>query len=382
MLAAEIAMLDRRHLLKNAALAAAALPAAAAPYAPRTAQTALPRWRGFNLLDLFQALPVTGRYPAPTSEEECKWMRDWGFNFIRIPVDYWFWIDTNWLDTKTLTADDMFKIRESGFETLDRLVEMGRRYGLHVNINLHRAPGYCINNNEREPANLWKDPRAEEAFTYHWEVLARRYRGVTPLDLSFNLVNEAPSPREGFMDKADYYRVMTRAAGKIREISPTRLILIDGYGAGSAVADNLVSTGLHQSVHAYWPARISHFRAGWVDRKMDFPDPAWPILREDGSEEAGRAEMEARMAAWADIARQGIGVHCGEYGCYNRTPHAIALAWMTDVLECLEMHGIGWAMWNFRGTFGILDSGRQDVDYEDWYGLKLDRKLLALIQRY
>lgn len=372
----------RRTLLKHAAVAAAALPASAAPFTPRTTQTGLPRWRGFNLLDLFQALPPTGRYPAPLSEDECRWMRDWGFNFIRVPIDYWFWIDSGWRANKSLSLDDLFRIAENGFEPLDRVVELGRRYGLHVNVNLHRAPGYCINNNEREPANLWKDARAEEAFAFHWETLARRYRGVSPLDLSFNLVNEAPAPKEGFMDKADYYRVMTRAAGKIREISPTRLILIDGYGAGNAVADNLVETGLHQSVHCYWPARISHFRAGWVDRKMDFPEPQWPILRPDGTVESGRAELEAKMSPWAGVARQGIGVHCGEFGCFNRTPHAIALAWMTDVLEVLAAHNIGWAMWNLGGPFGILDSGRRDVAYQDWYGRKLDGKLLGLMQRY
>ena len=42
---------------------------------------------------------------------------------------------------------------------------------------------------------------------------------------------------------------------------------------------------------------------------------------------------------------------------------------------------IGFALWNFRGDFGILDSGRADVEYEDWHGHKLDRKLLDLIRK-
>jgi aryl-phospho-beta-D-glucosidase BglC (GH1 family) len=374
--------MKRRDLLRSSLMAAAALPAAAAPFTPKAVQTALPRWRGFNLLDLFQALPVTGRYTPPVTEDELMWMWDWGFNFIRIPIDYWFWIGTDWRQTKKLTLEDVFRISEDGFAPVDRIVDLGRKFGLHVNINLHRAPGYCINGSEREPFSLWKDPLAEQAFVHHWDFIARRYRAVSPLELSFNLVNEAPGVRDEYMSKDDYYRVMTRAAGKIREISPARLILIDGYGAGNRIADNLVPTGLHQSVHCYWPARISHFRAGWVDRKMDFPEPQWPILREDGTVQTGRAEMEAMYAPWADLARQGVGVHCGEYGCYNKTPHPIALAWMKDVLEVLEQFGIGWAMWNFRGSFGILDSGRTDVDYEDWYGAKLDRKLLALMQRH
>jgi len=29
-----------------------------------------------------------------------------------------------------------------------------------------------------------------------------------------------------------------------------------------------------------------------------------------------------------------------------------------------------------------MDSGRKDIDYEDWYGHKLDRKLLSLLQKY
>jgi hypothetical protein len=39
-------------------------------------------------------------------------------------------------------------------------------------------------------------------------------------------------------------------------------------------------------------------------------------------------------------------------------------------------------MRNFRGSFGVLDSGRTDVKYEDFQGHKLDRKLLELLQRY
>jgi hypothetical protein len=48
----------------------------------------------------------------------------------------------------------------------------------------------------------------------------------------------------------------------------------------------------------------------------------------------------------------------------------------------LSEHGIGFALWEFKGTFGILNSGRKDIQYEDWHGQKLDRKLLTLLQKY
>ena len=37
---------------------------------------------------------------------------------------------------------------------------------------------------------------------------------------------------------------------------------------------------------------------------------------------------------------------------------------------------------DLRGTFGILDSGRADIMYEDWHGRKLDRELLRMLQAY
>jgi len=360
--------------------AAATAPAALAQPGPLNP---LPRWRGFNLLDLFQALPLKPESaPKPVTEDELRWIRDWGFNFLRIPMDYWFWIDSDWRRTRRLLPDDTFRIRESAFEPIDRLVVLGQKYGLHISLNFHRAPGYCVNNAEREPFSLWSDPRAEEAFVHHWTWFARRYRGVSPWALSFNLLNEAPAPREGYMDREDYVRVMLRATNAIRAISPERLILIDGLRVGNEVVYEMIWTGVAQSVHAYTPARVSHYRAAWVDRKLDFPEPSCPLRKEDGSIEFGREHLEKLYAPWGELVRRGIGVHCGEAGCYNRTPHAVFLAWMEDVLDILQGHGIGWALWNFRGPFGLLDSGRADADYEDWHGAKLDRKLLALLQRY
>ena len=72
----------------------------------------------------------------------------------------------------------------------------------------------------------------------------------------------------------------------------------------------------------------------------------------------------------------------GEFGAYNRTPHGIVLEWMEDNMRIWKELDIGWALWNFSGTFGILDSGRTDVQYEDYKGHKLDRKMLELLQRY
>ena len=55
---------------------------------------------------------------------------------------------------------------------------------------------------------------------------------------------------------------------------------------------------------------------------------------------------------------------------------------MKSWLELWKEANMGWALWNFRGSFGILDSGRADVAYEDWNGHPLDRQMLTLLQQY
>jgi endoglucanase len=41
----------------------------------------------------------------------------------------------------------------------------------------------------------------------------------------------------------------------------------------------------------------------------------------------------------------------------------------------------GWALWNFRGPFGVLHTQRAGTKFEDWHGHQLDRPLLALLQK-
>ncbi|MFQ5809850.1 MAG: glycoside hydrolase family 5 protein, partial [Armatimonadota bacterium] len=300
----------RRDFLKTTSLAAASLAAAGTstagqPEQPGPAQTALPRWRGFNLLNFFQAFDSGERSDGMVREDDLRWMRDWGFDFIRIPMDYWLWVDSDWQTTRTLDPDDVLKIKESTLEQVDRTVELGRKYGLHVNLNFHRAPGYCINNREREPFVLWSDTQAEDAFVHHWDVFAKRYKGIGSAELSFNLVNEAPRPREGYMSREDYRRVMTRATDKIRETSPDRLIIIDGLSVGREVVAEMIPTGVAQGIRGYYPSRISHFRASWVDRESKFREPTWPLLKPDGSVELDRSGLERFYAPWAEVARKG-----------------------------------------------------------------------------
>lgn len=331
-----------------------------------------PRWRGFNLLEFF-----SGQGEARAFQEaDFEIMAGWGFNFARIPMSYWHWSAPD--PERWLTID------EKPFRLLDAAVEYGRQYGVHVNLNLHRIPGYCINGRDREPLDLFSGPadaraRALEAARHHWRFIARRYRDVPRSQLSFDLINEPPHNITG----DDYRAVVAPLVETIRAENPDRLIVADGIAVGRTPVPEIVDLDLMQSTRGYDPMEVSHYRAGWVPgRTVDsWPEPAWPMTIE--GEIVDRDVLRRRLIdPWKAIEAQGVTVHVGEWGCYRFTPHDVALAWMTDLLELWQEAGWGWALWNLRGDFGVLDSRRADVRYEKFRGHDLDRAMLELLQAH
>ena len=274
--------------------------------------------------------------------------------------------------------DRWLEMDEPVVAQIDEAISLGRKYGIHVCINLHRAPGYCVNP-PPEPRSLWRDVDALEACSHHWRTFAQRYRGIPSSQLSFDLLNEPPSPSPS-MSRGEHERVIRALVTAIREQDPDRLIIADGIGYGNDPLPELADLNIGQSCRAYLPMGISHFQAPWVGGE-NFPNPQWPGGDHFGHT-WGREELESHYANWASLMSQGIGVHCGEGGCFNKTPHDVFLRWFRDVLDILTDHGIGYSLWNFRGSFGILDSGRKDVVYEEWKGHLLDKRLLVLLQAY
>lgn len=378
---------SRRVFLKNTALISAGL--ATSPFAIKSLgnnrlDNVLPYWRGFNLLDFFSPEMEKGRKNPP---EFLSWMADWGFNFVRIPISYPAYL--NFDRSRPILASEVLNFDESKIEKIDQLVHVAHSHGLHVSLNLHRAPGFCINAGFIEPYNLWKDQEALDAFCAHWEMWSKRYKNIGSDKLSFDLVNE-PFLREDPNDQhspggpvpvEDYYRVAKAALETIKGINTDRLVIANGNGGGGIAVPELAGLELGQSCRGYHPMSISHHKASWVFKEPDsLPDPIWP--GEFNGQYHDREMIEKYYAPWIELLQKGVGVHCGECGAYNKTPHAVFLRWFEDVLDFLNENRIGFGIWEFSGAFGILNSGRTDVVYEDWYGQKLDRKYLNLLMKY
>jgi endoglucanase len=358
--------MNRRQFLKTTgvALTGAAtmpiLPLEAAALPPARAER-LPRWRGFNLLEKF--VKRSGANP-PFRENDFEWMAEWGFNFARLPMSYLCWSDPS----------DWLKFREEELEHIDQAVEFGRKHSVHVNLNFHRAPGYCVNP-PKEPLDLWTDEKALEACAVHWGHFAKRYKAIPNDRLSFDLLNEP-----GNIPENTYVRVVKRLVEAIRAEDPQRLIIADGRLWGREPVPGLIELKIAQSTRGYEPMRISHYKANWVGGSDQWPEPTWPLqIKESDVWNKDRLRRE-RIEPWKALEAKGVGVHVGEWGAFNRTPHTVVLAWMRDCLDLWKDAGWGWALWNLRGSFGVLDSRRPDVPYEEFLGHTLDREMLKLLQ--
>ena len=479
------------------------------------------RWRGFNLMEMF-IKGWHGQKPGEFREEDFQMIHDWGMNFVRLPMDYRFWIkDGDW---------ELFD--EEALRHVDRAVELGKKYGVHVHICMHRCPGYTVAK-PQEGTDLFTDPETQRVCAKHWAMFARRYKGIPNEQLSFNLFNEPPS-----VPDAVYGHVGKILIEAIRREDPTRFILADGLGYGSSPALSLTGIpGVGQSTRGYRPMSISHYMASWVGTPT--AKPVWPvpfdapngILAGSGKPDMqasfiisnlppcrvrttygnvsgtvtlryavdgatvkdevlvpqtnsplwkvkwypewriyqgkydgetafalpqGAKSLEIKVARgdwaylesltiatpdgakaktlafgnewsrpinftqdfrgfdakepfvslerisatpryadpgmeylyvkllknWDEPMAKGLFAMAGEFGCYKYTPHDLVLDWLEDYLKLWKERNMGWAMWNLRGSIGILDSERTDVQYEDFRGHKLDRKMLDLLLKY
>jgi endoglucanase len=76
-----------------------------------------------------------------------------------------------------------------------------------------------------------------------------------------------------------------------------------------------------------------------------------------------RASIAARIAFAAAWARErNVPLICNEFGVYRDTANPASRArWIGDVRSALEENHIGWAMWDYRGNFGVVERGDTQI---------------------
>ncbi len=356
----------------------------------------MPRWRGFNLTEKGDV--TWGGAGLPYKQWDFDFVARHGFNFVRLPLDYRLW---------TLSAGGSLR----QLRDIDHAVALGGARNIHVNLAFFNVPGRVASGPpEPDGIDLWADDaggdEARRRFAGQWQMLAERYRGIPSTRLSFNLLNE-PSGSIFRLDRKGqhraYLRALSPAVTAIRAVDPRRVLIADALpswamvkGSPRPVEGNtdpvreLYRLRVAQSFHCYLPTMLTHYRAPWIKGSGKWPVPTWPYtntsreVREDWVLPGpwNRDRIRRMLGVWRDVKAARVGVHAGEFGCYNQTPHGVTLAWMRDVLSVFRGLGVGWALWNLRGPFGVADSHRSDARYRWDGGHAIDTRMLALLEAW
>jgi endoglucanase len=324
----------------------------------------MPRY-GFNFQWMYYNHTQPPREP---DERALDFIAKRGFDFVRIPCNYWFWT----------TDFNYFQPNEDVLAYLDRYLAACQQRGLHMNLNLHRAPGYCINRNDLEKHNLWKDLEAQDGFTFLWELFAKRYKGVPNEQISFDLLNEPPSVGDYGMTRDIHAQVMRRVAAAIRAIDPEREIVIDGLGGGNIAMPELADLGVIHSTRGYQPMPVSHWGATWWEGWKTSPAPIYPNTEWD-DKVWDKETLKQHYAPWREVEAKDVKVHIGEFGCFNQTQNDVALRWFADLLSIFREYKWGYSLWGFADPFGIIDHGRPGTVYETIDGYNVDRAFMDLL---
>ena len=251
---------------------------------------------------------------------------------------------------------------------LDVAVKMILDHGLAVVIDMHPESDF--------KAALRNDDDFVQQFADFWRALAEHYSSWDADRVFFEILNEPE-----FTDRYRWLGVQAKLAAAIRQGAPKNAII--AAGARWSADDELVfleplpDPNVIYNFHFYEPHIFTHQGATWgayywhwvrglpypsspeaaARVAMDVPEAVnklavvrygqdhWDVTRID-------SEVN-QVAEWAK--RRKLAVVCNEFGVYREYADPQARArWIRDLRVSLERHNMGWAMWDYSGSFGVV----------------------------
>ncbi len=269
---------------------------------------------------------------------------------------------------------------------LDKAVDTMLADGLAITIDLHPEEDY--------KQKIKTDNNAVDRFTSLWRRLAAHYASRDSERVFYEIMNEP--------EVSDPYRwagIQARVAAAIREVAPNNTIIATGPNY-SDIQDLLTQNPLADgnviyNFHFYDPHEFTHQGAGWglgwwrYTHGIPYPadESSMAGLVKEVPDAANRFALERywldhwdghRIRLTIDEAAEwgranGVPLICNEFGAYREhSDETSRMNWIRDVRTALEADGIGWAMWDYRGGFGV-------VWKEDGQAAKVDEKVVEAL---
>lgn len=254
------------------------------------------------------------------------------------------------------------------FGYLDAAVKMILDAGLAVELDMHPDSDF--------KQRLAKEDDFVERFAGFWRMFAQHYSSWDADRVFFEILNE-PEMRDPYR----WYGVEAKLAVAIRQGAPDHTIIAAGArwddDDDMVFLEPLRDPNVIYVFHFYEPHIFTHQGAGWGAyfwrwvKGLQYPSSpenaaqvAAPVpeavnrlsVIRYGQDHWDAARIEAEINQADDWARsRNVPLICNEFGVYRNYADAKSrAAWITDVREALERHNIGWAMWDYSGSFGVV----------------------------
>lgn len=285
---------------------------------------------------------------------------DLGFDHLRLPID------------ETQFWDEDGNREPVAWDLLNRCLDWCREADLRAVVDLHILRCHYFNAPERP---LFTEAKWPGVFANLWRDLSKGLRERPNDWVAYELMNEPVAD-----DPEDWNRVYPAAYEAIREAEPERTIILGSneWSQARTMAVLRVPEGdphLVLTYHYYNSMLITHYQARFVDAcaRLEAPIryPGIPIAAEDYARldpetramaakwnlYCGPEMMAAEMRTPLEVrARTGLPLYCGEFGVIGNAPGSVRAAWLRDLVRTCETLGVAWAVWTWKGGFGMYDA--------------------------
>ena len=331
----------------------------------KTLETRITRLRkGINLSHWFAQSPNNDysktRLDTHTTPQDIALIKKLGFDHVR------FTLDPSPLFNEW---DDPSKLRSEYLGYVDKALDTILGNDLAVIIDIHPSDEFKL--------RVAKDDRRVEAFASFWNSFAKHLSTRDPERVFLEIVNE-PMVEDPYR----WFGIQAKLIASIRAGAPQHTIVATGH-RWSGLYDLLAlqtysDPNVIYNFHFYEPFAFTHQGATWAGPNLPYyknvPYPSSPeavtkildTVLDDAARynllrygedrwNAERIDREIRFAAEWAIKRK-VYVTCNEFGAFRRfaTPTDRA-TWIHDMRTTLEKYGIGWAMWDYAGSFGVVN---------------------------
>jgi endoglucanase len=302
------------------------------------------------------------------------------------------------------TATDLKTIHAMGFDfvRLGIAPELIERHGQvgpahpEALAQLDRAVQEALDNNLAVMLCVFPDDefkhnlsteRGVDDFVQLWRILAAHFASSDQGRIFYELMNEPE-----VQDPYRWMGIQARVDEAIRQVDAEHTIVATAANYSSLPdllqLEPLRDANVIYNFHFYEPYQFTHQGASWgADDWIYYksiPYPTTPaVLAEQlknvpsdsarynlylygagGWNAESIAGRIAFAAAWAK--ERHVPLICNEFGAYRETADPASRArWIHDVRSALETNHIGWAMWDYRGNFGVVTRTDTEITPDD-----------------